>query len=90
MSPCILSTCSYLYTIPPPLSLQALPHPALSSDFITHAVYTHTQTGTAAASLANNVRDLDKFVENIFLKPEIWIHGEFQRLLVLVAVMSSG
>lgn len=42
MSPCILSTCSYLYTIPPPSPpLQALSHSALLSHFITH---THTPT----------------------------------------------
>lgn len=51
MSLCILSTCSYLYAIPPPPSLQAFPHSALLSHSITH-IYTNSLTHNAAA-LAN-------------------------------------
>lgn len=60
MSPCILSTCSYLYTIPPPpSSLQALPHSLLLSHLVT-PIYTHehTQSSGATSSLANEMKAL--------------------------------
>lgn len=61
MSPCILSTCSYLYTIPPPppSSLQALPHLLLLSHLVTPIyAHEHTQSSGATSSLANKMKAL--------------------------------